>query len=186
LVSTNETEQLEKGLYGALVVRGPDEPVVDAEQVPVLDDVKLNRRGRLARFGGWMQRHDGRRGEIRLLIGRTDATINIADGQVERWRVVNGSSSPYIRLTLGGPEFRIIGADGGLLKAPVTTTEVLLAPARPRRPGGRTVCSWHAPRGGKACLLPGDDQRRRSQVRHHRSRTQSSVARRHPVHSAPN
>jgi FtsP/CotA-like multicopper oxidase with cupredoxin domain len=35
----NETEQLERGLYGALVVRGPDEPTVDREQVLVLDDL---------------------------------------------------------------------------------------------------------------------------------------------------
>jgi len=56
----NETEQLEKGLYGALVVRGADEPIVDGEQVLVLDDVRLDRQNRLAKFGGFRERHDGR------------------------------------------------------------------------------------------------------------------------------
>jgi FtsP/CotA-like multicopper oxidase with cupredoxin domain len=110
-------------------VRPGNEPVVDAEQELVLDDVKLNRHGRLARFGGWMQRHNAPRGLIRLLNGMTDATVHIAGGQVERWRVINASSSRYIRLSLGGREFRIIGIDGGLLEAPVAATEVLLAPA---------------------------------------------------------
>jgi Multicopper oxidase len=58
----NETVQLEKGLYGALVVRGHDEPHLDGERVLVLDDLKLDRKGNLARFGGFKERHDGRRG----------------------------------------------------------------------------------------------------------------------------
>src|SRR6266513_4580094 len=37
---TNETEQLERGLYGALIVRGPDEPRFDHEQVLLFDDLK--------------------------------------------------------------------------------------------------------------------------------------------------
>ncbi len=43
---TNETVQLEMGLSGALIVRGPDEPRVDAERVLVLDDVRLDKHGR--------------------------------------------------------------------------------------------------------------------------------------------
>lgn len=38
----NETVQLERGLYGALVVRGENEPELDAERVLVLDDVALD------------------------------------------------------------------------------------------------------------------------------------------------
>src|ERR687886_2060819 len=36
----NETEQLERGLYGALVVRGAGEPELDGEQVLLFDDLK--------------------------------------------------------------------------------------------------------------------------------------------------
>lgn len=140
---TNETEQLEKGLYGALVVRGCDEPAVDRERVLVLDDVKLNRRGSLARFGGLMQRHDGRRGGVLLVNGRADTTLGVHAGQIERWRVVNAASSRYVQLTVGWHEVRIIGTDGGLLPSPVAATEVLLAPGDrvdlavgPFQPGG--------------------------------------------------
>ena len=36
----NETEQVERGLYGGLVVRGSEEPAVDGEQVLIFDDLK--------------------------------------------------------------------------------------------------------------------------------------------------
>jgi FtsP/CotA-like multicopper oxidase with cupredoxin domain len=124
----NEAEQLERGLYGALIVRGEDEPEFDGERVLVLDDVKLNRRGQLARFGRPMQRHDGREGETLLINGRTDCSLEMAAGQTERWRIVNAASARFVRLSVGGSEFRIIGSDGGLLPAPMSATEVLLTP----------------------------------------------------------
>jgi len=45
---TNETVQLERGLYGALVVLGVDEPTFDVDRILVLDDVKLNRKRQIA------------------------------------------------------------------------------------------------------------------------------------------
>jgi FtsP/CotA-like multicopper oxidase with cupredoxin domain len=125
----NETEQLEKGLYGALIVRGPDEPVVDREQVLVFDDLKLDRAYRIAKFGGLKQRHDGREGDVRLVNGRVEPELTIAAGQIERWRIVNASSARYLRLSIGGVPFRIIGTDGGLIESPVEVTEVLLPAA---------------------------------------------------------
>ena len=125
----NETQQLEKGLYGALIVRAADEPVVDREQVLVFDDVNADKQGRLAKFGGFRERHDGREGDIRLINGKAEPKLTIAAGQVERWRIINASSARYIRLSLGGAPFRIIGTDGGLIEAPVDATEVLLPTA---------------------------------------------------------
>lgn len=125
----NETQQLEKGLYGAFIVRGADEPIVDREQVLVFDDVDADKKGRLAKFGGWIQRHDGREGDIRLINGKAEPRLTIAAGQTERWRIINASSARYIRLSIGGATFRIIGTDGGLIEAPVEVTEVLLPAA---------------------------------------------------------
>ena len=125
----NETEQLEKGLYGALIVRGENELTVDREQILVLDDVNADKQGRLAKFGGFRERHDGREGDIRLINGKAEPELTIAAGQVERWRIINASSARYVRLSLGGATFRIIGTDGGLIETPVEATEVLLPPA---------------------------------------------------------
>jgi FtsP/CotA-like multicopper oxidase with cupredoxin domain len=126
---SDETVQLERGLYGALVVRGPDEPVLDAERVLVLDDVQLDRRGQIKPPGWWLESHNGREGSTRLVGGRREPELAMAAGQVERWRVVNAASARFVRLSVGGRPFRILGTDGGLVEAPVTRTEVLLAPA---------------------------------------------------------
>ena len=126
---SNETVELERGLYGVLVVRGPDEPVVDRDRVLVFDDVRLDRGGAIAKPGGVMERHNGRLGNVRLLNGRVNPMIEMAAGQVERWRLVNVSSARYINFSLSGLPFRIVGSDGGLIESPVDATEVRIPPA---------------------------------------------------------
>jgi FtsP/CotA-like multicopper oxidase with cupredoxin domain len=125
----NETVQLERGLYGAIVVRGPDEPQLDAERVLVLDDTQLDRKGQIKPPGWWIERHDGRQGSTRLVNGKKEPELTIAAGQVERWRIVNAASARYVRLSIGGRPFTILGTDGGLIDAPITVNEVLLTPA---------------------------------------------------------
>jgi FtsP/CotA-like multicopper oxidase with cupredoxin domain len=126
---TNETVQLEMGLYGPLIVRSADEPRVDAERVLVLDDVRLDDQGQIAPLGGFVENHDGREGETRLVNGKAEPVLELAAGQVERWRIINSSSARYIRLSVGGKPFTLLGTDGGFLEAPVTMNEVLLATA---------------------------------------------------------
>jgi FtsP/CotA-like multicopper oxidase with cupredoxin domain len=125
----NETVQIERGLYGALVVHGENEPELDGERVLVLDDVALDRQGAIEPPGWWIEHHDGRQGATRLVNGQQEPALEIAAGQVERWRIVNAASARYVRLSIGGRPFTIIATDGGLIDAPVRATEVLLAPA---------------------------------------------------------
>ena len=125
----HETTQLEMGLYGALIVRGPDEPRLDAEHVLVLDDLKLDRDGQIERLGGFVESHDGRQGLTLLINGRQTPKLTMAAGQIERWRIVNASSARYVRLSLGGKTFELLGTDGGLLNMPVAMDEVLMTPA---------------------------------------------------------
>jgi FtsP/CotA-like multicopper oxidase with cupredoxin domain len=125
---SNETVQMERGLYGALVVHGAGEPTLDRERVLVLDDVTLDAAGEVGAPGGARERHDGREGDVRLVNGVAEPELLIWGGQVERWRVVNAASARYVRLSIGGRPFRVLGTGGGLLEAPLTTTEVLLTP----------------------------------------------------------
>ncbi len=127
-LNINTTQQLEKGLYGAMVVRGPGEPTLDGEQVLVLDDIKLDPDGNLAPFGDRMERHAGRKGDTLLVNGKTGAELNMHAGQIQRWRIVNASSARYIRLSIGDLQFNILATDGGLVTAPVPAGEVLLTP----------------------------------------------------------
>ena len=126
---SNEVVQLERGLYGAIIVRGPSEPELDADRVLVLDDVALDRKGQIKPPGWWIEQHDGRQGNTRLVNGKKEPELTIAAGQVERWRIVNAASARYVRLSIGGQPFTIIGTDGGLIDAPVTVNEVLVTPA---------------------------------------------------------
>src|SRR5919201_6120508 len=83
----NETEQLERGLYGALIVREPGEPTFDGERVLLLDDLKLGPDGDVAPFGDEHEHHEGREGEVRLVNGRQEPELEMRGGMIERWRV---------------------------------------------------------------------------------------------------
>ena len=124
----NETEQLERGLYGALVVRGADEPALDGERILLLDDLKLGPDDEVAPFGDEHELHAGREGDVRLVNGRQEPALEIAGGQIERWRVVNAANTRFVRLSIGARLFSIIGTDGGLLPAPAEAIEVLVTP----------------------------------------------------------
>lgn len=128
----NETVQMERGMYGALIVEDPTDPVFDAEKVLMIDDMKLDAENEFTKPGWFVpqlvERHDGRQGDTLLINGKENSVIEIAAGQTERWRFINSSSARYFMLYLGGKEFKIIGTDGGLLEHPRTVTEILITP----------------------------------------------------------
>jgi FtsP/CotA-like multicopper oxidase with cupredoxin domain len=129
---TNETVQMERGMYGALVVESENEPTFDVDRVLVLDDMRLDRDNSFSEpswfFARWLERHNGREGKVLLTNGRENPTIQMSAGQTERWRIINASSARYARLYLGGHTFHIIGTDGGLVEKPITVTEILMTP----------------------------------------------------------
>lgn len=129
---TNETVQMERGMYGALIVDGETDPVVDGEEIFMIDDMKLDENNEFTKPAWFIprmiERHDGRQGNTLLLNGKEDLVINAHGGQTERWRFINSSSARYFVLHLGGKAFKIIASDGGLLEHPITVTEVLITP----------------------------------------------------------
>ncbi|MFO0712158.1 MAG: multicopper oxidase family protein [Sandaracinus sp.] len=124
----NEPEQMERGLYGAIVVRGDDEPVVDAESVVLLDDLLLDASGALAPFGGLLETHGGREGDVQLVNGALTPSIAVRAGERQRWRFVNAGSARIYRLALEGHTFTVLGSDGGPWSVPASATELVLAP----------------------------------------------------------
>ena len=129
----NETVQMERGMYGALIVEDPaDQVITDAEKIFMIDDMKLDAKNRFTKpkwfFPRIKERHDGRQGNTLLINGRENPLINVHAGQKERWRFINSSSARYFYLYIGGKSFQIIGTDGGLLEQPRTVTKVLITP----------------------------------------------------------
>jgi len=123
-----EARQMEAGLYGAIVVRGDDEPRVDAEAVIVLDDVTLGDDGQITPPGGLLEIHSGRDTGLQVINGRAGAVLPMRAGQRQRWRLVNAGSARFYRLSLPGHRFTVIGTDGGMLPTPRTLDELLMVP----------------------------------------------------------
>jgi FtsP/CotA-like multicopper oxidase with cupredoxin domain len=127
----NETEQMERGMYGALIVEEDSRLVTDKERVLVIDDMKLAedhsfKKGNF--IERWKERHDGREGDTLLVNGKENFSIEMHEGQQERWRIINASSARYVRFSLGDRTFKLIATDGGFIEEPRELKEILLTP----------------------------------------------------------
>lgn len=120
-------EQVERGLYGAFVVRGDDEPATTSDRVVVLDDVLVDDGFQLAPFSV-DQAMTGRQGNLLLVNGRAHPIAPVAPGGLHRFRFVNASNARYFNLELPGRTLLQIGTDGGLLEAPRERQSLLLVP----------------------------------------------------------
>lgn len=119
-------EQVERGLYGAFVVRGPNELTVTAERTVVLDDIALA-NGQLAPFSE-DDAMIGRQGAVLLANGRAEPMMSLAPGALLRLRLVNAANGRYFRLGIRGRPLNIIGSDAGYLPKVETVDDVLLVP----------------------------------------------------------
>ncbi len=129
----NETVQMERGMYGALIVEDSTEEIMtDAERVFIIDDMKIDAEGAFTKprwfFPRVVERHDGRQGDTLLINGKENPTIQMFAGHQERWRFINASSARYFVLNLAGREFSIVGTDGGLLESPRPVRSQLITP----------------------------------------------------------
>jgi FtsP/CotA-like multicopper oxidase with cupredoxin domain len=121
--------QVDLGLYGAIVVENPEDPLVERDLVVVWD--------------AWAEADPADAhtapdpGTLRWTAnGGIAPRVELAAGEVVRVRMINASNAGY--LDLSWPGLRQIGADQGLLPAPVEPTSVLLAP------GDRADFEWAA------------------------------------------
>ena len=127
--------QVARGLYGAIVVRAPDDPIAHLpEQVLVLSDNRLHPDGSLDvpdphSHAGIVDRENGREGPLLLVNGREMPELTIRSGEVQRWRIVNASAGRMYRLTIPGHPFLWVGTDGGLFEKPVEVPDITVAPS---------------------------------------------------------
>jgi FtsP/CotA-like multicopper oxidase with cupredoxin domain len=120
--------QLERGLYGPLVIRDNGSARTRGERILVLDDVKLGADGNLA--GDWSVEDmlHGRQGNVLLVNGIPNAEVRVTAGSRERWRLVNTSNGRLFHLELEGHSFSVMGWDGGFLSEPYETFALTIAP----------------------------------------------------------
>ncbi|MGR3435834.1 MAG: multicopper oxidase family protein [Shimia sp.] len=113
-------EQVERGLYGALIVDEPDgAPDVDADEVVVLDDIRLERSMQLSPFGGAHDlSHGGRIGNVPLANGRPDLALTARPGARLRLRLIGAQTARVFVLGLEGLDAWIVARDGQPLASP--------------------------------------------------------------------
>ncbi len=118
--------QVEGGLYGPIVVFDPKDPVYDAERFLVLRDIRLEDDGSISPPSGMDAMMGGRFGNVLLTNGRPakEATAQVEQGTVERWRIVNTANARTMTLGVSGASFRVIATDGGLLPEPYVTDKI--------------------------------------------------------------
>ena len=122
-------EQVERGLYGAFVVRGPEEPKTTTEQTVVLDDVLVDEDWQLRDFElDSMQAMVGRQGNVILANGWAHPIARAPRGGLHRFRFINAANARYFRLALPGHRLIQIGTDGGFVTTPQEVDDLLLVP----------------------------------------------------------
>ena len=126
--------QIAKGLYGAIIVRAPDDPLPATltEKLLILSDNRFQPDGALDfpdphSSEGLTDRENGRECAVILVNGRVMPTIDIRPGEVQRWRVINASAARIFRLAIPGQTFVQVGTDGGLFEKPVEMNEILIS-----------------------------------------------------------
>lgn len=146
--------QVGMGLYGAIIVRSPDDPLPASlpEKLLILADNRFLADGSLdfpdpASEQGRIDERNGREGDVLFVNGEILPRVAIRSGEVQRWRVINASGARIYRLALPGHTFLHVGSDGGLFERPVEVDEILLANGERAellvrgtgQPGSRTV-----------------------------------------------
>jgi len=135
--------QVDRGLFGALIVEDPAEPVADEDLVFVFDtwgeasegDHAGGARGHAGHARG-AHRHptvDDRRRRW-LVNGAHRPEVTLRGGTVARARFINASNTGY--LALAWPDMAVIATDQGLLSRRYAPDRLVLAP------GDRAEAEW--------------------------------------------
>jgi FtsP/CotA-like multicopper oxidase with cupredoxin domain len=122
-------EQVEKGLYGALLVTDPEQDealdLPEPNHVLMLDDLLLTPKGKIAApyplnpIKNAKTQVNGREGNLFLVNGLVVPTAEVRRDEPLRLRFVNTSNVRFMRVSIPGHVMYRIGGDGGLLEEPI-------------------------------------------------------------------
>lgn len=123
-------EQVERGLYGVLVVDDAEPLPYSRDEVWVLDDWRLSRDGEIDPEFVTRQdlAHDGRWGQVLTVNGDSTYSLKVRPGERIRLRLVNTSNGRVYRPDFGRLEAEVIAVDGMYTRRPLAMTGFDLAP----------------------------------------------------------
>ncbi len=111
---TNGSEQLERGLYGSLVVTDPSEPTWSQDIEWVIDDWLLTDTGQIdPDFNTAADvEHNGRWGDTITVNGSTETVLSTQPGERIRLRIINASNGRIFAPRFGALDASVIAVDG--------------------------------------------------------------------------
>jgi FtsP/CotA-like multicopper oxidase with cupredoxin domain len=123
----------EMGLYGVVLVEPADPdywPPANRELALTLDDLLLE-DGRVAPFSRAETTHVamGRFGDVLLVNGETDLSIDASRGEVVRFHLVNTANTRTFRVAVPGARMKLVGGDSGHVEHEQLVEDVVLAPS---------------------------------------------------------
>ncbi|OHD81643.1 MAG: hypothetical protein A3J97_06450 [Spirochaetes bacterium RIFOXYC1_FULL_54_7] len=121
--------QLDRGLYGSLIVLAPEDARYSGDHTFVLDDWLLDAQGRRLEgtAPGDMERH----GNVETVNGKTGpaiAPLRLVKGELHKLRFINASTASVHNLSIQGHRFKVTHTDGQALALPFLTDSIKLAP----------------------------------------------------------
>jgi FtsP/CotA-like multicopper oxidase with cupredoxin domain len=125
-------EQMERGLYGAIIVEESEPVFCDQDIVLLIDDVQLDMDYQIKedfdKLGVWA--HGGRMGNFLLVNGKPKETISTRKGERLRLRLINVANSRMMQLRVNEPNKHIIAVDGQPVQPQKFQNDIVLAPGQ--------------------------------------------------------
>jgi FtsP/CotA-like multicopper oxidase with cupredoxin domain len=123
----------EMGLYGNVIVEPADAdywPPVHREVLLTLDDILLE-DGKVASFRHDVTTHSamGRFGDVLLVSGKTDLSIDARSGEVVRFYLTNTANTRVFKAALPGARMKLVGGDSGRVEHEQFVDDMVLAPS---------------------------------------------------------
>src|ERR671925_355321 len=123
----------EMGLYGNILVEPAAAdywPPVDRELALTLDDILLE-DGKVAPFSRAETTYAamGRFGDVLLVNGETDLSLDARRGEVVRFYLTNTANTRVFKVVLPGARMKLVGGDSGHVEREQFVDDVVLAPS---------------------------------------------------------
>jgi FtsP/CotA-like multicopper oxidase with cupredoxin domain len=124
------SEQVERGLYGVLIVDDAEPPPYSRDVVWVLDDWLLDEQRQIFPEFNTMHdlMHDGRWGNVVTVNGHTAERLTVRAGERVRLRLLNTANGRVMNPDFGALDARIIAVDGNYLREPIPYRGFEIAP----------------------------------------------------------
>jgi FtsP/CotA-like multicopper oxidase with cupredoxin domain len=137
----------EMGLYGNILVTPSESdywPPPNRELALTLDDILIE-DGQIAPFREEETTHVamGRFGNVMLVAGEPDLSLDMRRGEVVRFYFTNTANTRVFNVALPGAEMKLVGADAGHYEREELVEDVLLAPSE------RVVVDVYFPEAGE-------------------------------------